>query len=274
MNRPQKTTPEMQLSERELTTLTDDLRDVHHETLSKMRETSDSWGAVDVQAHDREGLSRRSFLTRGSILAAGGLLAATTGAGASALPRLIRSGPQAINKNRAVLAPLDVRVAALAASLENLAVSTYGSALSAATAGKLGTVPAAVATFVETAMAQHRDHAAAWNAIITASGYHPITAPNAVIGAAVAKAFAKVTDVPGVALLALSLEETAAATYLEAIGVLGVHQAIETAATIQPVEMQHVAILNFILGKYPVPEAFASTQGAATLSQGPAATRR
>jgi hypothetical protein len=37
-------------------------------------------------------------------------------------------------------------------------------------------------------------------------------------------------------------------------------------ATIQPVEMQHAAILNFVLGQYPVPNAFAKTDGARTLS--------
>jgi len=28
------------------------------------------------------------------------------------------------------------------------------------------------------------------------------------------------------------------------------------------VEMQHTAILNFVIGKYPVPESFATTEGA------------
>ena len=41
-------------------------------------------------------------------------------------------------------------MAAVAASLENLAVFAYTSGLSAATAGKLGTVPPAVATFATT----------------------------------------------------------------------------------------------------------------------------
>ena len=45
----------------------------------------------------------------------------------------------------------DLAVAAVAASLENLAVYAYKAGLSAATAGKLGTVPPAVATFVTTA---------------------------------------------------------------------------------------------------------------------------
>jgi hypothetical protein len=173
-----------------------------------------------------------------------------------------------------VSVPLDVKVAALAASLENLAVTTYGSALSAATAGKLGTVPKAVATFVETAMGQHKDHAAAWNAMIAGAGYDKVTAANAAIAKTIDAAFAKVTDIPGVAMLALSLEEAAAATYLEAIGVVTGHQATETAATIHPVEMQHAAILNFVLGKYPVPQAFASTTGAAPLSAVPAVKKR
>ncbi|HUY06544.1 MAG TPA: ferritin-like domain-containing protein [Acidimicrobiales bacterium] len=274
MRNSHKDATQMQISEAELTSLTSDLNDAHYETLSNMHATRTSWNPSQTPEQIREGFSRRNFLTRSSLFAAGGLLVATTGAGASTLPRLMRTDSPALVGRKATSAPLDVRVAALAASLENLAVSTYGSALSAATTGKLGAVPSALANFVKTAMAQHKDHAAAWNAIISSAGYDKITAPNAVIGASVAKAFSKVTDVPGVALLALSLEEAASATYLEAIDVLGVHQAIETAATIQPVEMQHVAILNFVLGRYPVPQAFASTLGAATLAQGPSVKRR
>ena len=51
----------------------------------------------------------------------------------------------------------------MAASLENLAVFAYNAGLSAATAGKLGTVPPAVATFATTVKGQHTQHAAAWN---------------------------------------------------------------------------------------------------------------
>ena len=49
----------------------------------------------------------------------------------------------------------DLAVAAVAASLENLAVFAYTAGLSAATAGKLGTVPPAVATFATTVKGQH-----------------------------------------------------------------------------------------------------------------------
>ena len=265
---------EMQLSEVELSSMTSDLKDAHRDTLPSLQSSLQAWRVGTNRGEESAtGLSRRSFLTRSGLLAAGGLLVATTGAGASTLPRSLGREESAGAFRADATAPLDVKVAALAASLENLAVATYGSALSAATAGKLGTVPSAVATFVETAMAQHKDHAAAWNAMIVGAGYRKITAPNADFAKIVNKAFATVTDVPGVAKLALTLEEAAAATYLEAVGVVTGRQAIETAATIHPVEMQHAAILNFVLGKYPVPNSFATLTGAATLSQGPAVAK-
>ena len=54
----------------------------------------------------------------------------------------------------------------------------------------------------------------------------------------------------------------AAATYLSGIGVIADKKALAIAASIQPVEMQHAAILNFVLGNYPVPDPFAKTEGA------------
>ncbi len=75
-------------------------------------------------------------------------------------------------------------------------------------------------------------------------------------------AFAQVTDVGGLAKLALGLDNSAAATYLNGIGVIQSSAGIKTAASIQPVEMQHAAILNFVLGQYPVPDTFAKTDGA------------
>lgn len=69
-------------------------------------------------------------------------------------------------------------------------------------------------------------------------------------------------DIPGLAKLALTLENSAAATYLSGITLLSSKDAIKIAATIQPVEMQHAAFLNFVLGQYPVPVSFATTDGA------------
>jgi hypothetical protein len=65
---------------------------------------------------------------------------------------------------------------------------------------------------------------------------------------------------------ALALEDPAAATYLSGIPVVSDPGGVKTVATIQPVEMQHAAILNLVLGQYPVPNAFAKTDGARSLS--------
>jgi len=150
----------------------------------------------------------------------------------------------------------DLAIAALAASLENLAVSTYQRGLDAGRAGKLGKVPPAVVTFVETSQRQHVDHAAAWNVVLKGAGRPGITGVDLTIKEGVVDpAFAKVNDVPSLAKLVLELENSAAATYQNAIELLEGKQVIKTAASIQPVEMQHAAILNFILGSYPVPDA-------------------
>jgi hypothetical protein len=275
MKRTHNSIDAIPVTEAEVVAMTSDLRDAHQDTFPALQASFDAWTrSAGDEPEQQSGFSRRSFLTRSGLLAAGGLLVASGGAAAaSTIPRVAGS-PTMRPSVLASAAPLDVRVAALAASLENLAVSTYASALSAATAGKLGTVPSAVATFVKTAMAQHKDHAAAWNAVVTSGGYKSITAPNAAIAVTVKAAFAKVTNIAGVAALALTLEDAAAATYLEAVGVLSGKQAIETAATIQPVEMQHAAILHFVLGQYPVPQAFSVTAGAATLADAPALAKK
>jgi hypothetical protein len=69
--------------------------------------------------------------------------------------------------------------------------------------------------------------------------------------------FDQVSDVAGVARLALLLEDTAASTYFEAIPTIENGQALELAATIQPIDMQHAAVLRYVLGEYPVPDTFA-----------------
>ncbi|MCU1490972.1 MAG: hypothetical protein JWM85_2377 [Acidimicrobiaceae bacterium] len=245
---------QMELSERELARLTADLDEAHREAYPKMRES-----ALDLGSQLNQTFGRRGFLASAGALIAGGAVLAGAGPAAAAGRRML--SPAAASP-----VPTDVLVAGLAASLENLAVATYGSALSAAKAGKLGKVPAAIATFAVTAQAQHADHAAAWNSAISAAGYKKITVANPTIAKSVSAAFAKVTNVTGVAELALSLEEAAAATYLEAIGAVTSSQAVEVAATIQPVEMQHAAILNFVLGRYPVPVSFATLAAAAPIS--------
>lgn len=253
-------TNDMAISEAELRSLTAEMTDAHNDTYPAMQTGVAEWTEVE-SARVRRAMSRRGFIATASTMIAGGLALATVPAAASTRPSLKSLAPESTKG-----VPLDVVVAGLAASLENLAVATYGAALKAAGAGKLGKVPPAIATFATTAKAQHMDHAAAWNSILVKVGYKPITAANPVYAKVVDGDFAKVKNVTGVAELALTLEGVAAATYLEAIKALSTPTAIAIAASIQPVEMQHMAVLNFVLGKYPVPNAFASLTGAAPVS--------
>ncbi len=153
----------------------------------------------------------------------------------------------------------DLEVAKTAASLEVLAVNTYGAALEAPL-----DYPPAVAEFATTAKAHHEAHRDAWNQVLTGAGEAEVTEPPAQLEATVNEQFAQVTDVAGVAALALMLEQTAADTYFAVIPQLTNEDAIKLAASIQPIDMQHAAILHYVMGDYPVPNTFATTDMAFT----------
>jgi hypothetical protein len=130
-------------------------------------------------------------------------------------------------------------------------VFAYTAGLSAATAGKLGTVPPAVATFATTAKGQHTQHAAAWNGVLKSNGKAKVTVVNPTLAPTVQADFGKVTDITGLAQLALTLETIAAQTYQAETSMLKSSAAIGLSSSIQPVEMQHIAILYYVLGQYP-----------------------
>jgi hypothetical protein len=249
------------ITERELGHLTLDVDDMHHALMPTMNQRAAAWAERNREtpagASGTPGwvTSRRRFLV-GSGAALGGLVLAACGGNTSKAPA---SAP-----TTAVGSGGDLAVAALAAALENLAVSTYQTGIDAATAGTLGPLPPAVATFVSTAQQHHRDHAAAWNSVLTGAGREAVTGVDLTLKTDVDRAFANVKDVGGLARLALSLENAAAATYQNAISILGETSAIQVAASIQPVELQHAAILNFVLGNAPVPDAFTQTTLART----------
>jgi hypothetical protein len=250
-------------TESELVAMTADLDERHRAAVPSMYEAVAEW----VETRRPSGLevvsgsgplrpTRRGFLA-GAGLALGGVVLAACGSSGSGAGGSVAAGIEAN----------DLKIAALATSLENLAVATYQGGIDAATAGKLGPVPVAVVAFAKTAQQQHKDHAAAWNAVITSAGRPVVNGVDSTVKSAVVDpAFAAVTDVGGLARLALQLEEVAAATYLASIDIIKDSGGIKTSASIHPVEMQHVAILNFILGRDPVPASFAAADQARALS--------
>jgi len=246
----------MAISEGELSVMTSDLEQIHNDVgMPAMNRAIREW-------NERSHMSRRGFLIGAGAVAGGAVLAAcSSGSSSSTSTTSGTSGATTSSKLTG-----DLAVAALAASLENLAVAAYGDVLTAATAGKLGTVPPAVATFATTVKGQHMQHAQAWNSAIVAAGHQPIAGPDPVLTPIITADFAKVTDVAGAAKLALMLEDVAAATYQSAVSAVTATSSIKVAASIQPVEMQHAAILNFVLGQYPVPNAFSPLASARPLT--------
>ena len=256
MMRRNRTQPEMAISERELAAMTDDLDQLHHDVgMPAMTAALQRWTS-EIRT------SRRGFLIGAGAATAGVVLAACSSNSTSSTTTTGAATPTTTGSGLTG----DLAVAALAASLENLAVAAYGDVLTAATAGKLGTVPPAVANFVTTVKGQHTQHAQAWNSAIVAAGHPAITGPDQTLVPVVNSAFAKVTDVTGAAELALTLEDIAAATYQSAVSAVTATSSIKVAASIQPVEMQHAAVLLFVLGEYPVPDAFSPVTGARTLA--------
>lgn len=268
MTRRHRNDPEpLAVSEGEFLRRTRELEDLHNdESLPALRSSAQGWIEAN---HEREAagtssglVSRRSLLIGTGAAVGGVLLAACSSGGQSS------STTATTNKPGGSPASLtgDLKVAGLAASLENLGVYAYGAGIKAAQAGKLGPVPPAVITFATTAMSQHTQHAAAWNAVITGAGKAKVTEKDPALTPTVNQMFAQVTDVAGLAKLALEIENIAAQTYQASIAALSSKQAIQTSATIHPVEMQHAAILNLVLGTYPVPNAFNPTSMARSTS--------
>ncbi|MFF2073570.1 ferritin-like domain-containing protein [Kitasatospora sp. NPDC058162] len=252
------------IGEAELARLTRDMEEAHRATLPVMRAA-----AVDLteelRATGQLDAGRRRFL-----LGAGGVAAALVLAACSSSKNVKDPAPSSPAGTMPGSASAsgkytgDLKVVALATALENQAVVAYQAALDAAKAGKLGTVPPAVATFVTTAMAQHSDHAKAWNAVLTGAGLPAITDVPLSNQPDTLAALGKAASVGDVAKLALELEDQAAQTYLFATYNVTSPAGIATAASIAPVEAMHAAILNYVLGQYPVPDDFLPTDKAAS----------
>jgi len=196
-------------------------------------------------------LSRRSFVTAGGLLGAGLLTASCSGGQPRSTPTTVKSSAVSGPELRG-----DLQMVALAASLENLAVGLYGQAQHALASGRIGPSPA-VAALAQSVQDQHGDHANSWNALLTMAGKPKVTGPDPILKPDFDKAFAQVANMGSLLGLMLMLERTLAATQLQALGTVQDPGTIRAAGVIYPVEMQHAAMLRFLLGQYPVPDAFA-----------------
>jgi hypothetical protein len=240
-------------TEGELLSMTHELNELHYDVgMPAMREGVATM--IDNMKGAARPTSRRTFLMGAGAAAAGGAAMLVIGS-APAVAGASTRGLTSVKGVDAAFPPAglkgDLAVAAVAASLENLAVFAYSAGLSAAGAGKLGAVPPAVATFATTVKDQHTQHAAAWNGVLKSNGKAAVTVTNPTLTPTVQADFAKVTDIAGLANLAITLETIAAQTYQAETSMLKSPAAIGLSSSIQPVEMQHIAILYYVLGMYP-----------------------
>ena len=267
MSKKSKSTRAFRGSESELVALTSDLDQLHHDVgmpamEAGVSEMIDRMGETSVANPN----SRRRFLIGSGAALAGGaaLLAVGATPGLAAAATRATRGERAENPLSAAAFPPanlkgDLAVAAVAASLENLAVFAYNAGITAALAGKLGAVPPAVKQFAVTVKGQHAQHAAAWNSVLKGAGKQKVTVTYPPLTPTIQADFAKVTDITGLAQLALTLETVAAQTYQVETSMLKSSAAIGLSSSIQPVEMQHIAVLYYVLGEYPGTQSSAGT---------------
>lgn len=235
---------ELPISEWQLRSMTTDLDEMHRDSFPAVRGAMADLGDR-LASVTRIATNRRIFLLGGAAVVGTATLA---GCGSSD-----SAGKAAATPSAGGTYTGDLKVVALAAALENLAVAAYGMSLTEAGNGTYGKVPPAVADFITTARKHHMDHASAWNGVLAQAGKPRVTGTPLTITQGAVDALGKARTVPEVATIALNLENVAAQTYVFATANVQDSAGIATAATIAPVEAMHASILSFVLGKYPVP---------------------
>ncbi len=209
----------MQIDDARLKDLTIESQDLQADALRDMRSMrkdlidigrSRASKPVDVDKVRRFNADRRRVIRNGGFglgaLATRGLLA--TGFGAT-LASLVTTPAHAQTD-------VDIQILNTAASLENLAVATYGAALGLPFFGD----NAVVVAFAETTMGQHAEHGEAFNSQAEALGGSRQDQANPKYAPVVEDAKAGLTDYAAVVALAATLEEVATDTYLQNLTLL------------------------------------------------------
>lgn len=213
----------MQIDKGQLSELTDQVDQLHHESMRTLKEEFGEIHFGEYAKATRGG--RRDFMKKAGV----GGAALTVGSMVSPISRFL---PAAWAED----APLDdAALAAFAAGLELAAVAAYGVAVDT---GKLS---AAAAKTGGTFKSHHQDHADALNSIL---GDAAVDKPNNTVVTTFAPMIQKAKDEAAVLTIAYQIEEAAAATYLFALGAITDLKNAGALATILPVESQHAVVLG------------------------------
>jgi hypothetical protein len=154
----------------------------------------------------------------------------------------------ALSSAAAASSPKDVQILQTAAAIENLAVSTYRTALTLPYIGGAAANPV-VTKFAQVTMGQHVQHADAFNAAAEHLGGRAQTKPDPAFVPVVHKAVAGLAGAGAaqgalaVVGLALELENVAAQTYVKDTVLVSGESRKALLASIMGVEAQHVSVL-------------------------------
>jgi hypothetical protein len=193
---------------------------------------------VDPAARARFDEGRRRALRSGGLgLGAFAARGAVAGGFGTALAGILASPASAASGGA------DVAILQTAASLENLAVATYGAALGLDFIKNGNKV---VVAFAQMTMGQHDEHGKAFNAMARSLGGAEQTGTNPKYQQAVNDALPTLTDPAKVVDFAATLEDVAAQTYNANIALLDDQPTKELMASVMGVEAQHLAILRAV----------------------------
>jgi hypothetical protein len=197
---------------------------------------------------------------KSTTTAAGG--SATTAGGATTMAPSSSMAPESTMGTETTMAPAttaaagggaqDLVLARTAASLEKLAVDTYGAAAALLTTKAIKDAATMFA-------GHHQMHLDALNGVITGAGGKAVTTMNQAVYDALVKPAVDAAKTEADAVnLAVKLEEAAAQTYVFAGGALSTPALRSTIMTIGGVEARHAAVLRMAaLGQSPL-EVFPS----------------
>jgi len=226
----------MAIDDLRLRDLLEQSQDLHSDAMTTTQTSLDE--LVEIGHEDRrdgveiEPTDPRRHTLVGALPTTGLLAAAGLGTAMVAL----LAGPAFADK------VMDVQMLQTAASIENLAVATYDTALTLDFIGGATAIPV-VTAFVTKTRDQHKEHGAAFNAASTRLGGTAQSQPDPVLLGVVNNAKPGLTGPSDVIALALELELGAASTYIVNVGAYSNKSARAVAASIMGVEAQHAAIL-------------------------------
>jgi rubrerythrin len=208
----------MELTERELQHLAEEVDQVHHDGMRSFHEQASELHLDTARANRRR------------------LVVGTAGIGAAAIAApLLLGGIAAAHAPRALD---DQAIAGYAQSVELAAVAAYGMA-----AALLSPTTAPVAQLF---MSHHQQHADAFGALAGAS---KASGPNQKLVTALTPTLQGLKDENGALEFAFTLEGQAAYTYAAALTLLQDPKFAAATSTILPIEAQHQVVLGLALGK-------------------------